>query len=120
MKKAFFLLVFVLTYSLYSQVGIETTSLHADAILDFPTGQNKGIILPMVESLPTGSGATNGTFLIDRTDGRVKVKQNGVWLNLTRTANLTSATYDFNSSADTSSLVRVSTTSLYSLSSSII
>jgi hypothetical protein len=111
MKKAFFLLVFVLTYSLYSQVGIETTSLHSDAILDFPTGQNKGIILPMVESLPTGSGATNGTFLIDRTDGRVKVKQNGVWLNLTRTANLTSATYDFNSSADTADGVIIGATS---------
>ena len=100
MKKVFFLLVFVFTYSLYSQVGIETTSLHADAILDFPLGHNKGIILPMVDGLPTGAAATNGTFLIDKTDGRVKVRQNGIWINLTRTYNLSS--YFVNPSPDTS------------------
>lgn len=111
MKKVFFLLVFVFTYSLYSQVGIETTSLHADAILDFPLGHNKGIILPMVDGLPTGAAATNGTFLIDRTDGRVKVRQNGVWLNLTRTANLTSTIYDFNTSVDTAEGVIIGSTS---------
>ena len=54
-------------------------------------------------------------FLIDRTDGRVKVRQNGVWLNLTRTANLTSITYDFNTSVDTAEGVIIgSTTSLAS------
>lgn len=83
---------------MYSQVGIETTSIHADAILDFPLGQNKGIVLPMVESLPSGIAATNGTFLIDKTDGRVKVRQNGVWLNLTRTSDLSS--YTVNPSID--------------------
>jgi len=93
----------------YSQVGIETTTIHPDVILDFPNGQNKGIVLPMVETLPTGSSATNGTFLIDKTDGRVKVRQNGVWINLTRTSNLSS--YSVNPSTDTSDGVIIGDTS---------
>lgn len=99
-KTIYTVLIFLTSLTIYSQVGIETTSVHEDALLDFPTGQNKGIVLPMVETLPTGAAATNGTFLIDKTDGRVKVRQNGVWLNLTRTSNLSS--YSVNPSADTS------------------
>jgi hypothetical protein len=34
----------------FSQIGIETTVVHQQAIIDFPTDQNKGIILPMVEA----------------------------------------------------------------------
>lgn len=94
---------------IYSQVGIETTSIHTDAILDFPTGQNKGIVLPMVEALPTGAAASNGTFLIDKTDGRVKVRQNGIWLNLTGTSSLSS--YSVNPSADTFDGVIIGATS---------
>jgi hypothetical protein len=90
-------------------VGIETTSIHTDAILDFPTGQNKGIVLPMVEALPTGAAASNGTFLIDKTDGRVKVRQNGIWLNLTGTSSLSS--YSVNPSADTFDGVIIGATS---------
>ena len=105
----FTILMLITNLAIYSQVGIETTSIHADALLDFPVGQNKGIVLPMVETLPTGSGATNGTFLIDKTDGRVKVRQNGVWLNLTGTSSLSS--YSVNPSADTFDGVIIGATS---------
>lgn len=99
----------ITNFAAYSQVGIETTTIHPDVLLDFPNGQNKGIVLPMVETLPTGSSATNGTFLIDKTDGRVKVRQNGVWVNLTRTSNLSS--YSVNPSSDTSDGVIIGATS---------
>lgn len=105
----FTILMLITNLAIYSQVGIETTSIHADALLDFPVGQNKGIVLPMVETLPTGSGATNGTFLIDKTDGRVKVRQNGVWLNLTGTSSLSS--YSVNPSPDTAEGVIIGATS---------
>lgn len=105
----FTVLMLIANFVIYSQVGIETTLIHSDALLDFPTGQNKGIVLPMVESLPTGSAATNGTFLIDKTDGKVKVRQNGVWLNLTSSSNLSS--YSVNPSADISDGLIIGSTS---------
>lgn len=105
----FTVLMLITNLVIYSQVGIETTSIHTDAILDFPTGQNKGIVLPMVEALPTGAAASNGTFLIDKTDGRVKVRQNGIWLNLTGTSSLSS--YSVNPSADTFDGVIIGATS---------
>lgn len=108
-KLIFTVFMLMINFIIYSQVGIETTSIHTDAILDFPIGQNKGIVLPMVESLPTGSAATNGTFLIDKTDGKVKVRQNGVWLNLTSSSNLSS--YSVNPSADISDGVIIGATS---------
>ena len=105
----FTVLMLITNLVIYSQVGIETTSIHTDAILDFPTEQNKGIVLPMVEALPTGAAASNGTFLIDKTDGRVKVRQNGIWLNLTGTSSLSS--YSVNPSADTFDGVIIGATS---------
>jgi hypothetical protein len=110
MNRTIFTVLMLLTnLAIYSQVGIETTSIHTDALLDFPVGQNKGIVLPMVETLPTGAAASNGTFLIDKTDGRVKVRQNGVWLNLTGTSSLSS--YSVNPSADTFDGVIIGATS---------
>lgn len=108
-RTIFTVLMLITNLVIYSQVGIETTSIHTDAILDFPTGQNKGIVLPMVEALPTGAAASNGTFLIDKTDGRVKVRQNGIWLNLTGTSSLSS--YSVNPSADTFDGVIIGATS---------
>ena len=69
----------------YGQVGIETTTPAASAILDFPTTNNKrGIILPIVENLPTGTSATNGTILLHDDDGKIKAITNGTWKDLTR------------------------------------
>ncbi|MQP23457.1 hypothetical protein GFJ94_00055 [Flavobacterium sp. LMO8] len=108
-RTIFTVLMLITSLAIYSQVGIETTSIHIDALLDFPTGPNKGIVLPMVEVLPTGAAASNGTFLIDKTDGRVKVRQNGVWLNLTGTSSLSS--YSVNPSADSANGVIIGATS---------
>jgi hypothetical protein len=59
----------------YGQVGIETITPASSAILDFPTTNNKrGIILPIVESLPTigTASASRGTILLDKNDGKIK------------------------------------------------
>lgn len=50
------------------------------AILDFASGSTNGIILPAVTTLP--ASPANGTFLLDKNDRRVKMRQNGAWVNL--------------------------------------
>ncbi|MFC6096538.1 hypothetical protein ACFPVY_07740 [Flavobacterium qiangtangense] len=55
------------------------------SILDFATGTAKGIILPAVESLPISPA--NGTFLVDKTDQKVKMYQNGIWVELSAGGN---------------------------------
>jgi hypothetical protein len=51
------------------------------SILEFTTGTSNGILLPIVTSLP--SSPTNGTLLMDKTDLKVKMRQNNTWVNLT-------------------------------------
>ncbi|MPS71586.1 MAG: hypothetical protein E2590_00365 [Chryseobacterium sp.] len=49
-------------------------------LLEFATGQNKGIILPYVRTVPSGSGLVEGTLILDATDAtKAKIKYyNGV------------------------------------------
>lgn len=62
-------------------IGNQTAN-HIDAILGFSnTIDNiKGIVLPAVDNLPVNP--TNGTFLFDRIDEKVKMYQNGGWTTL--------------------------------------
>lgn len=100
MKNIFLLLMLGLALTTFAQIGIETIEVHASAVLDFPTGQNKGIILPMVETLPS-TNLVNGTFVFDKADGIVKIRQNNAWVNLTKGGfNLTGSAYDLNSTAE--------------------
>jgi len=71
----------------FSQVGIETLTPATSALLDFPTLNNKrGLILPMVDALPTGAAATNGTLVFHDDDGMVKARVNGIWKDLSKNA----------------------------------
>ncbi|WP_228464914.1 hypothetical protein [Chryseobacterium antibioticum] len=63
-------------------------SVDGGAILDFPLSKT-GIILPMLDTLPTGTAATNGTFIYDSSDKIVKVRQNDVWVSLSDAGSLT-------------------------------
>lgn len=67
----------------HAQTGIETKTVGLSAVLEFPTGTTKGIILPAVEVLP--SSPANGTFLFDRNDSKVKMRQNNAWVELSGT-----------------------------------
>ncbi|PTT38963.1 hypothetical protein DBR28_07855 [Chryseobacterium sp. HMWF028] len=89
MKKVIILiLIFTGLSSLKAQVGMGKASVDGDAILDFPVS-TKGIILPIVEALPTGAAATNGTLLLDKTDITIKMRENNLWVPLSDAGNLT-------------------------------
>lgn len=82
MKRFIILFALVLGYSIQvmAQTGIEKQTTGNASLLDFPTGTTKGIILPAVEALPTSPA--NGTFLLDKTDQKIKMYQNGSWVDL--------------------------------------
>ncbi|WP_312508677.1 hypothetical protein [Chryseobacterium culicis] len=101
MKKVIILTLIVAgVSSLKSQVGMGKSSVDGDAILDFPVSRT-GIILPVVEVLPTGAAATNGTFLLDKTDLTIKMRQNDLWVPLSDPGSLTGTMP--NTSAETGS-----------------
>lgn len=70
-----------------AQTGIETKTVSTSAVLEFATGTTKGIILPAVETLP--ATPANGTFLLDKNDSKVKMRQNNTWVELSGTGNIT-------------------------------
>ncbi|MDV7699289.1 hypothetical protein N6B72_20405 [Chryseobacterium soli] len=89
MKKIIIATVIFAGFScLTAQVGMGKASVDGDAILDFPLS-NTGIILPMVDALPTGSAASNGTFLLDKTDLKIKMRENDLWVALSDAGSLT-------------------------------
>lgn len=53
-------------------------------LLEFAAGQKKGLILPYVTTLPSGSAVTPGTLLLDATTAsKARVKYyNGTWQDL--------------------------------------
>ncbi|MFC6268931.1 hypothetical protein [Frigoriflavimonas asaccharolytica] len=73
-----------------------STNINTSVLLDFATGQNKGIILPYVRTIPTAP--TEGTILLDASTpltSRVKYYAGAVkgWVDLSgQNANLNSST----------------------------
>ena len=68
-----------------AQVGIGKNTVDGvSTILDFENSTTNGIILPAVDFAPTDLNVINngGTFLYDLTDSRVKMYENGTWINL--------------------------------------
>lgn len=72
MKTLYSILLVAFSSTAFGQVviGGDTGSAanKTSVLLDFVTGQNKGIILPYVRTLPSGSNVTEGTILLDATD----------------------------------------------------
>jgi hypothetical protein len=79
-------LIFTITLhvSVFAQIAIGKSTVDGAGILDFDAG--KGIILPWVET--AGAADADGTLVFDTTDNKVKVKQNGVWVDLSNTGTL--------------------------------
>lgn len=90
MKNILVLQITLLLFSIVAnaQTAIEKTSVDGAAILDFKAGTTKGIILPAVETLP--ANPSNGTFLLDKNDQKIKMYQNGVWVDLSDEGNISS------------------------------
>lgn len=65
-------------------VGTAAANKKSAVLLEFAAGQNKGIILPYVRTMPSGVNLTEGTILVDATDAtKAKVKYyNGSWQDL--------------------------------------
>lgn len=72
-----------------AQTGIETKTTSTSAVLEFASGTTKGIILPAIETMPTGSSLANGTFLLDKNDSKIKMRENNTWVELSGTGNIT-------------------------------
>lgn len=72
MKNIFSTLLIVISCSAFSQViigdAIGTSTTKTSVLLDFAAGQNKGLILPYVKTLPSGAGLAEGTIVLDATD----------------------------------------------------
>lgn len=100
MKNIVLILLLLVSGTAFSQViigdAVGTATNKTSVLLDFATGQNKGIILPYVKAKPTGAGLVEGTIILDATDPtKAKVKYyNGspTWVDLSNgnEANITS------------------------------
>lgn len=96
MKKRHFLLTLGLGIFTKAQIVIGAGSLNsgsnADSVLlEFDNTQKKGIILPWVTSvsgavLADNNASPNGTFVLDTSDKKVKVKINNIWSDLSKYA----------------------------------
>ena len=92
----------------FSQIALGKASINGtQTVLDFNDAatNDKGIILPAVTPLPTLASTTNGTFLFDRTDSRVKVLENNIWKPLSDAGNSTALNANNNTSAETTGKV---------------
>jgi hypothetical protein len=99
MKKInFTLLFFAVCFTANAQVAIGKTTVDGSGILDFASGTTNGIILPIVETLPTASATQNGTFLMDKNDKKIKMCENGSWVELSDEGSV--ANYTFNTTAE--------------------
>lgn len=89
MKKYFILSILSLglCFAANAQTAIEKRMPDGSSVLDFAAGTTKGIILPAVETLP--ATPANGTFLLDKTDKKVKMYQNSIWVELSGPGNMT-------------------------------
>lgn len=89
MKYYFLILsICLLSSKATSQVAIDKLTVDGTStLLDFASGTSKGIILPAVQTLPTAPA--NGTFLFDKNDAKIKMYENGVWVDLSDTGDAT-------------------------------
>lgn len=109
MKKYIFSLLVFVTNCAIAQViigdEVGTATDRTSVLLDFAANKGKGIILPYVKTLPSGTGLQGGTFVINATDEtQVKVQfYNGSsWIDLSSgfTANIASVMSDQPVAAD--------------------
>lgn len=74
------------------QVAIGKENINGSStLLDFDDASTnfKGIILPALDAIPVLTAANNGTFLFDRSDNKIKMYENGIWVALSGTGNST-------------------------------
>ncbi|MGE8527667.1 hypothetical protein [Chryseobacterium rhizosphaerae] len=77
-----------------AQTAIDKNQADGDGILDFAANTTKGILLPIVETLP--ADAVGGTILMDKNDRIVKMKVGAVWTPLSDAGSVDGAVFNTN------------------------
>lgn len=77
-----------------AQIAIEKTQADGDGLLDFPSNTTKGILLPIVETLPTN--ASPGTLLMDKNDRILKMNVESAWISLSDPGSVSGAVFNTN------------------------
>lgn len=80
MKKIVLIIGLLSLEMIQAQVAIGKETVDGDGILDFKLNTTNGILLPIVETLPTN--AVEGTILMDKNDKVVKMKTDSEWIPL--------------------------------------
>ena len=99
MKNIFTIILLAMVTGVDAQViignSIGTATTKTSVLLDFAAGQNKGMIVPYVRTLPTGSALVGGAIILDATTAttaRMKYYNGSTWIDLSgQDANVTSA-----------------------------
>lgn len=94
MKKIITTITLFSVVALSAQVAIEKSQADGDGLLDFPSNGTKGILLPIVETLPINASA--GTLLMDKNDKIIKMNVESVWVPLSDSGAVTSAVFNTN------------------------
>ena len=75
-----------------AQIAIEKDQVDGDGLLDFPANTMKGILLPIVETLP--ANAVAGTLLMDRNDKVLKMNVESAWVPLSDAGSVTGVSFN--------------------------
>lgn len=94
MKKVFTIIITLYAVVVSAQVAIEKSQVDGDGLLDFPANTTKGILLPIVETLP--SDASSGTLLMDKNDKTLKMNVESAWIPLSDEGSVTGVVFNSN------------------------
>ncbi|MCW3161830.1 hypothetical protein [Chryseobacterium oryctis] len=88
MEKRLLIIPMLLIFqSTFAQIGIGTSQISNSSVLLEFGKENKGIILPTVVTAP--DNASDGTFIVNKKQNTIQVKENNNWTNLTTTLTTT-------------------------------
>lgn len=81
-KNTFVSLIFLISACASAQVAIGKSTTSSNAVsLEFGS-ENRGLLLPWVDSASAVAGAVNGTIIFDSSDKKVKYLKNNTWFDL--------------------------------------
>ncbi|SDI39022.1 hypothetical protein [Chryseobacterium jejuense] len=94
MKKIITIITLFQLGALSAQIAIEKPQVDGDGLLDFAVNTTKGILLPIVETLP--ADASEGTLLMDKNDKILKMKVESAWVPLSDPGSIAGVVFNTN------------------------
>ncbi|AKK74239.1 hypothetical protein HX13_10500 [Chryseobacterium sp. P1-3] len=92
MKNIIIIIGLFFAASVPAQMAVEKNQADGDGLLDFAANTTKGILLPIVETLP--ANAVGGTLLMDRNDQILKMNVESSWMPLSDTGSVAGVTFN--------------------------